>query len=726
MRVRPTRSRLRTLATCLVASVALSATSCGGATGVTANAMSLVEFLLVDESLQPAAPTGTLNLPRNTRLLMVFSELVNPESVTSQTVQVRHGPSFTTIPTGSFRVAGNQVIFDPTISDNGQPRPFGFSPVSQHSVTIPGFESFGDAAVENLDRDPNLTTFRTTFTTGAGFLRELVAPTVERVYFLPDVDDLTGNVPGNGVMAIEFNEAMDPSSFFLGAPSGPTPQTTVDVRFTNAPANVVATVDGKNVPGRLTHSDDARTYFFRPTFSFGESKLIFTVNVFQDCTDLAGNLLVNPRSFGPYTGDGEGSQFGKTIEEHFDFALDRDGPATTADWGSTEQGLLKGAPITSRQAWIYTYNFTDNGANSGRGEYAAFAAPLIGNAINQVNFNVTPPSSQGRRTQCTFSDTEMGPAGTVTGAAWGPDSNVTRAATYPRIVLRCGHQVDSSMNLGPSFSANFGGAATVLYDGDYDVLQSSDVGNTPGQPLTPHVGPYPVAGPGTVCWPAGGPPNDMYNQPLFDFTGWYEWPEFTSFFDWDPGDPLVEGDSVFLFDASVSEGDTWQDMRGWLAVEIPCSTTALVGQPTRNSLTVFEDDTALPGYPVTTIVDACFTITRKVSVAQSLFYSPPGFLFPASGGDTYGPQTDYLPVQIAPVVQPGGASIVLEFQGAMAVQDDRRTINQAQPFTPWTQNIDDCDGMSHIRWRATLTANLISGELPRLDSVVIPMLETMP
>ena len=705
--------------------VALPATSCAGDNNGAANPMSLVEFLLVDEALQPTAPTGALSLPRNARLLMVFSELVNPATTTTQTIQVRHGPSLSTIPTGSYRVQGNSVVFDPTISAAGQPNPFGFLPVTQYQVVIPGFDEFdGDAVVENLDFDPNVTTFKTSFTTGDGFLRELVPPEVVRVYFIPARDELTRNVPGDGIMAIEFNEAIDPASLFLGGPAGPGVNTSIDVRFNDDPTNVVATVDGKNVPGRLTQTQDAKTVLFRPTFSFGDTKLVFTTSVLQGVRDLAGNLLVNPQSFGPYVCDGEGARFGKTIEEHFETNDDEDGP-NDAKWGAT-QGTLEGADIASRPAYFYTYNFTDSGADSGRGEYAQFYEPLVGAAINAIFPGITPPTSQGRRTLCTFADTEIGPAGTVTGAAWGPDSNATRAATYPRVVLRCGFQADADMSLGPSFSGNYMSPPAVLYDGEYDVVQNSNVGNPIGQPQTLHQGPYPVAGPGTVCWPAGGLPNNNYNRPLFDFTGWYDWPEFTAFFDWDPGDPLVAGDRVFLFDTSVAEGDTWQFVRGWYAVDMPCSTTALVGQPFRNSLTTFENDAAIAGYPTTTLVDASFTITRKVSTAQSLFYLPTGdVLGTAMGGDTYGTDTDYLEPQISPTVQAGGAEVFLEFQGAMAIVD-RSTVNTLFPDTGWTVDIHDCDGFPYIRWRATLTSNLVSMQTAKLNAVILPMLDVNP
>ena len=133
--------RATTLLTAVsVLAVGSFATSCGGATNVAAKPMSLVEFLIVDQALQPAAPTGSENVPRNALYLMVFSELVNPATVNFQTIQVRTGPAFQSIPGGSFRVTGDRVVYDPTIEADGTPRPFGLAPVQQHSIDIPNIE----------------------------------------------------------------------------------------------------------------------------------------------------------------------------------------------------------------------------------------------------------------------------------------------------------------------------------------------------------------------------------------------------------------------------------------------------------------------------------------------------------------------------------------------------------------------------------------------------------
>jgi hypothetical protein len=710
--------------------VASLTTSCGGGgAGFAAKDMVLVEFLFVDRSLQPAAPTGTKSLPRNAQLLLVFSEQVDPKSVHTQSLQLRYGPSAQSVPNGSFSVDGNTVRFDPTVTAQGQPNPFGFDAATQYLVDIPSINDQVDV-IRNRDNDPNLVNFFTIFTTADGFLRELDPPTVEGITFVPAPDALTGQVPGNGIMRIEFNEPMDPSSFVLGGPLGVDPGvTTLDVRYrAGVLVNDNAGIGGDPVPGFLTHDASASVYTFNPTFSFGDQRYVFDVRVFQGLKDLAGNQLVNPRSFpGPegYTVDGAGLSTGKILQESFATTVDADFAVTDADWGFSTQGLLQGQAITTRNAYLFSYSFVQVG--NLWGQYAAFADPLIGAQLNNFVPNVSPPTSLGRRVMWAFRDDEIGASGTITGASWGPDSNATFAATYPTIFLRCGYQKSSSLNLSPSFSGNYEGSPTIVYTGSYQVTQAANVGDTPGHPTYTHasISPYPTFPP---C--AAG-----QLAPLFSATGFYAWPPFTTFFEWDDGDSALVGDKVLLFDASVAEGNTWQQIRGWFGSQYPCSgALALMigGFPGRRMYSTYEDDMPNPPAsfalgilnPEPSVSDTCFSITKRVSIAQSLWYTDDNQPTPSTQNTfLYPTLNDYLPAQVNPTVQPGGAQVVLQFQACDSVDADRRTINQAAPFLPdWTSNINDCDNFRNIRWRAMMISNLISGTRAGVADVTIPIL----
>ncbi|MGE0192846.1 MAG: hypothetical protein AB7T63_12490 [Planctomycetota bacterium] len=728
------------------------AASCGGGSSSSLSAMQLVEFQIVDRALQPAAPTGSVSVPRNAQFRCIFNGPVLGSSISFQTIQVRTGGSFQSIPGGSFRVTGNEVIYDPTLEVDGTPRPFGLDPLSQYSLDIPSIDE-QPGVVKNLDLDPNRRSFFTNWTTSAGFLRELQPPEVEGVYFVPDPDPITRNIPGNGLLAIVFNEVMDPASFTQAPFAGPDPSTGVDIRYTSAPINGANGVADAPVPGTFSHDASATTFFFRPTFSFGNAKLIFTVAVYQVLKDLSGNQLVNPQSWGPFTCDGEGIATGKVIREDFDVADERDSGASDADWGSDEEGWLKGQPVTSRDVVITGTDY-DAGSDysgdgysgsvagphagmqagaaqavtGGRGMYITLDAPLVGQDRNNYTPAPNPATSLGRRVMQTYSDQEMGPKGSITRMGIGPDNNATFSSTYNGVILRFGYQKNDSMNLATSFNGNYSGSPTEVYRGSFSVAQKANVGN---YPTTNNAG--------TTATSAFNPCTTAHNNPLYQYTGHLLWPVPTTFFKWDPGTGDVN-DSVLLFDMSVPESaGTFQQVRAWWAQLYPCAGYGLGlgsfigGFPTRFLLAGFEEDTPNPPEnlsggaaqniknPDHIIIDALFTLSKVESVAQSQFYGPPGHVWTSAAGETFGTDTDYLTPEIDPALQTGGAQVILEFQGAMAVEPDRRTINGGFPSTAWTREIDDCDGFPFIRWRATLLSNLLSGQVARVSRILIPM-----
>jgi hypothetical protein len=287
-----------------------------------------------------------------------------------------------------------------------------------------------------------------------------------------------------------------------------------------------------------------------------------------------------------------------------------------------------------------------------------------------------------------------------------------------------GFQKNASIALGTSFSGNYEGTPATIYNGGYDVVQSSNVGNTPGEPQEAHTGGYPQ-NPGCTQF-------TPWNQPLFNATGFYPWPDLTTFFEYDNGDPVVDGDRVLLFDASVDEGDSFQQIRGWFGVTYPCSGVLISGFPNRRLRATYEEDDANPTTnftggvlnPEPSVMDMCFHITTRTSIAQSLFFMetlPPG---PTNSPETFGTATDYRQAEIVPSTQSGGAQVIVEFQGAQLVESDRRTANLAGAVTDWTRDINECDGFANIRYRVFLVSNLSSGAIAELQTLRIPMVST--
>jgi hypothetical protein len=282
-----------------------------------------------------------------------------------------------------------------------------------------------------------------------------------------------------------------------------------------------------------------------------------------------------------------------------------------------------------------------------------------------------------------------------------------------------GYQAAGAGSLGPVLSASYREPPTVVYDGPYSVAAVADVGNPAGQPTTPHVGGYPQ---GLGCNGAPGAPGG-HNAALFVYTGWYPWPCLTTPFPWDAGDPQVANDSRLIFDASVQAGDFTQRLRAWFAVTYPCSGILVPGYPDKRVYGTYEGDGANPPEnfaagilnPEPSTVDMSFTITSQVSTAQSLFLA-----------GAYGDDTDYDPPTVVPATQAGGAVVALRFQGADAVEADRRTIDLSAPATGWVSDINACDGMQYVRWRVLLTPDPVSLDPAQVDSITTRMTDLDP
>jgi len=158
------------------------------------------------------------------------------------------------------------------------------------------------------------------------------------------------------------------------------------------------------------------------------------------------------------------------------------------------------------------------------------------------------------------------------------------------------------------------------------------------------------------------------------------------------------------------------------------------GFPYRRLYSTFEGESPNPPSnwgggvlnPEPSVSDMTFTITKRVSMAQCLFFTDgqqPSD--PRPGPITFGVNSDYLPVELTPYVQSGGTEVRVEFQGAHGCEADRRAINVALgPPTEWTENIDDCDGFECIRWRIFLISNLISNTRARLLRVDVPLIDS--
>jgi hypothetical protein len=139
--------------------------------------------------------------------------------------------------------------------------------------------------------------------------------------------------------------------------------------------------------------------------------------------------------------------------------------------------------------------------------------------------------------------------------------------------------------------------------------------------------------------------------------------------------------------------------------------------------------------PDPTVLDTAFTIVRRKAIAQSAFYTPgpvdpTGAAYPPpySAARTLGVRSNYDPAIVLVSTLPGTSSYTIEYQGAFALDptSNRRRPDLLQPTTPWTSDINACDGFPYLRWRLTLLTDVGGRGAPVIDAVVIPVRDSAP
>jgi hypothetical protein len=275
-----------------------------------------------------------------------------------------------------------------------------------------------------------------------------------------------------------------------------------------------------------------------------------------------------------------------------------------------------------------------------------------------------------------YRQAELGPEGTVIRAAWGPDSDALFAATYPRVIVKLGHKVGNTSfapgNMDDQFDVD--GFVIVADVDDYRVPQAADVNG------------------------------DGVKQ-----TGYFDWPAFDKFFDYNGIDDMI-------LDVEAEEGTTWQQFRTFIAASggppcdcrfIACVANTSIGNRQMDS--VFggnQDDPPNNPFGLNPIfnpgpfVDVMqFEIATLKSRGTSLYY------------DTKEVDPTYLTPITVPLVQNGGSVATLSFSGsADGVVED-------VPFTP---NISFLNGFQFLRFQVDLTSNIFTGARPRIELLQIP------
>ncbi|MEE8106581.1 MAG: Ig-like domain-containing protein [Planctomycetota bacterium] len=661
------------------------------------------ELVLV--RIEPAE--GESSVARNTRVRLTFNTTVLPESVNDQTVKIRFGPTFGTRPEGSFLVSGNVIEFDPTVLRGGGQNAAGFPAGEQMLVevplNVPGGDEPHQSFVQNVEGNPiavasndrldlRVAQNSITFTTGSGWSDPVPGPPgVLGLEWVP-APNAFGQVPSNAAVTVIFSEPVDPGTVLLG----------VNMFLTNN--SPTAPIYQQDIPSNTFFDKSLQKFTFQPVFGFGQGPFNIAVNFIDPDdatsfdpsrlpTDLVGNQIQNFTFLATFD-----TQFDPTVNntgllrEDFVFINQRDPLNTTAVWGDDGEFPfeLVGLPIQKREQNLNINAFmtlsggttvipngppgdTDPQGMGGpfpEGKYCPTVNPLVGG--NLTLNPVFPALVLGRRRMNLYRQAELGPAGTVIRAAWGPDSDALFAATYPQVIVKMGHKIAGTSFAQGSFDAQFDvDGFVVLADVDnYKVPQAADVdGNGIKQ------------------------------------TGYLDWPEFDRFFDYNGTDDLI-------LDVEATEGTTWQQFRTFIAASggppcdcrfLACIANTSIGL--RLMDTVFGGDTQnptnTPGFPNPLgAVDVIqLEIASLLSIGQSLYY------------DTNEVDPTYLNPIIVPVVQAGGSTVVMRYSAsADGLLED----------VPFTTNISAADGFRFLRFQAEMRSNIFTSARPRVANIDIP------
>jgi hypothetical protein len=205
--------RFVTGSTLLITLSALPA--CGGGSGGDGNPTGSLDLIAFDQA-------GVQNVSLNQELRFTFSEPIDPQSLTSASLQVREGPQFGVTVFGTYRISGPDVYFEPKLPGLCDLSDSGFKADTQYRVTLVGHpESFSlrrdDGSAGIATGDPLKGTLNFEFHTRAEddpllFVDQIAAtPPVVTSTTPADGTAAVQVVQGNQVV-IEFSENLNPCS----------------------------------------------------------------------------------------------------------------------------------------------------------------------------------------------------------------------------------------------------------------------------------------------------------------------------------------------------------------------------------------------------------------------------------------------------------------------------------------------------------------------------------
>lgn len=312
-------------------------------------------------------------------------------------------------------------------------------------------------------------------------------------------------------------------------------------------------------------------------------------------------------------------------------------------------------------------------------------APVIGSVPGfaaQLGFGLLSPlDPRGCRTQLLYRAADLGGTGVpevLTRVYWRVfDGQQVVPSAFPRVSIRVSHSQIVPNFLIDDFSA--------LPEFPLSGLGSTFATNESSPPVLVRNGPYAIA------------PNDVVLGLDSQGVGRYlDWGIAANF--------VYNGVDSLLLDVRTDPSPTasigQNGAQAYLAIQSNALPGARCVARTLLPFGTVDPDVVATGEPDNAIHDMVFEFARIESTARSPFRSV-GVSAP-----------NYLPAIVA-ASTPGTSSIVITYRGA----DDALGTN-ATAFSP---NIDLADGKPFLQYSITLVADLVTGAVPSIDTLVIPV-----
>jgi len=271
-------------------------------------------------------------VPLNEIIEFEFSEILDPDTVRPDTIQIRMGPNYGKQVPGFFQTEGNKVYFYPRLPVLADLSDGGLQPGTEYRITLPGQPKVATVRSANNNRLKRkfVHTFRTANAGDPNLFRDNFQDALPPTVLFVNPPDGADGVKADVDITLTFNRRpLDPATVNTG-----------NITLTMVERRGVAV--SRPLPGTptLIQSHDSVVIVFVPKFPLADDA-VYQLHVDRRVGDLVGND-VSPSFDSTFSIRDEPPRYGEvtwdyTEQEKIDLC---DTDNTTASWNEAEENAL--------------------------------------------------------------------------------------------------------------------------------------------------------------------------------------------------------------------------------------------------------------------------------------------------------------------------------------------------------------------------------------------------